>query len=519
VATGALDLDREYPGILPGSWVVLTDPYHVEAYKVERAGTRAREDFTLAAKVTRLKLSGEYLTSFDRRATVVWCEPEGLTRVGEPDLSPVSRASLTLAGEHENLTVGCTLAVYGPDTAGRACGEIVRVAHIAREKASTTLLIDPPLKQQYVRDAVVVNANVARATHGQTAPDEVLGGGNAALPFQRFVLKGKPLTHVPSAQDPSGAQAALTLRVGGVAWTRVPYLHGQAPDALVYALRYAADGTTVVELGDGVMGARLPAGIDNVVASYRTGVGISGEAAAGRASLLTRRPLGIDSAVNPTAFSGGADPESAEEIRKNAASTVLTLGRLVSIQDYEDFANGFAGVGKALAIGIWVGQRRLVHLTVGSASGKPLERSGPVLVELSQALANYQDPVHRVVVDSFIERRFGLSASLLVDAAYRWDDIKLAARAALLATFDFAHRRFGQGVTPAEVLTVLQSVPGVRAVDLDHLTRTDAPYVSAPPELLLEARGPQTSGGARQKAELLLVSDNEPDIQLSRMAE
>jgi hypothetical protein len=523
LTTSSVDLDREYTGILKNSWVVLTDSYNVEAYKVQQTSTRSRQDFTLTGKVTRLKLTGENLSAFDRRATTVWCEPDSFQHVGEPDLSPITGATLTLDGAFPELT-GRMLAVYGPDaTTGAPAGEVVRVvlATPSQDGKTTQLLVDPPLSAQYVRADAVLNANVARATHGQTAPDEVLGSGNAAQAFQRFVLKGKPLTHVPSAEEPNG-QAALTLRVGGAAWTRVASLHGQPKDALVYALRYASDGSTVVELGDGEMGARLPPGAENVVASYRTGLGLTGEVDRGRATLLTRRPAGIDGAFNPTAFSGAADPESADEIRANAPSSVLTLGRLVSIQDYEDFARAFAGIGKALAIGIWAGQRRLVSLTVASASGKPLSPSDPVLVQLADSLAKYQDPVHRAVVDSYVERSFGLVASLLIDPAYRWEDIDAAARVALLTSFDFAHRRFGQGVTPAEVVTVLQSVEGVRAVDLDKLYRTDLAAqasLAAPPQLLIQASGPVTSGGVRTKAELLLVSKNPSDIALSRRSE
>jgi predicted phage baseplate assembly protein len=514
-ADGLLDLDREYPGILPGSWVVLVDTYHVEAYEVAQVSPAARVDFTLTARVSRLKLRGEHLAWFDRRGTTVWCEPDVLTRVGEPDSSPVQGASVVVDGAFGALQ-GRMLAVYGDaDDDGTPRGEVVRVASAAEAADGTTALgLDPPLASAYARDTVVLNANVAPATHGQTAPAEVLGSGNAAQPSQSFVLKGKPLTHVPS---PAGRESTLTVRVGGVEWTEVPFLHGQPPDARVYRLRHAADGTTLVEFGDGVAGARLPTGQENVVAAYRTGLGLAGEVAARRASLLTRRPTGVDGAINPTAFTGAADPDDPEQIRTSAPRTVLTLDRLVSLQDYEDFARAFDGIGKALAAALWDGQRRLVHLTVASASGMPPAPADPILVNLAAALRTYQDPVHQVAVDSYQARAFGLRAWLLADPAHAWETVLADARAALAAAFDFAHRQFGQSVAPAEVVSVLQAVEGVVAVDLDRIFRTDDPAVAAPPNVLLQARGPQSSGGARQTAELLLVSSDPADVGLERM--
>jgi predicted phage baseplate assembly protein len=518
-STGHLDLDREYPGILPGSWVVLADSYNVEAYRVARTSQRSRVDFGLTAKVTRLELVGEHLARFDRRATTVWCEPDAFQMAGAPNLTALTGASIVVTGDYTGL-LDRPVAVYGPapdDDVPR--GEVVRVTSATFSDGETTLVIDPPLANSYVRDLTIVNANLAPATHGQKAPPEVLGSGNAAQPFQRFVLKGRPLTHVSSPDDPRGTASALTVRVNGVAWTQVPYLLGQAPDARVYALKRGMDASTVVEFGDGATGARLPTGSENVVAEYRTGLGTVGEVAAGKASLLTRRPTGIDGAMNPAAFSGAADPEDATAIRTNAPRTVLTLDRLVSLQDYEDFARLFAGIGKVLAVGLWAGQRRLVHLTVGSATGQPLLATDPIVQALLLALRRYQDPVHHVSVDSFTDRWFGLSAALLVDSAYTWEGVDGAARTALSAAFAFATRQFGQSVTPAEVVGVLQAVPGVLAVDLDRIWRTDNPGIASPPRVLLEANGPQSSGGARQVAELLLVSSDPDAVQLRPMPE
>ena len=48
--------------------------------------------------------------------------------------------------------------------------------------------------------------------------------------------------------------------------------------------------------------------------------------------------------------SGGAGKETRDQARKNAPLAVMALDRLVSVQDYEDFARVFAGIGKARAV-------------------------------------------------------------------------------------------------------------------------------------------------------------------------
>ena len=92
------------------------------------------------------------------------------------------------------------------------------------------------------------------------------------------------------------------------------------------------------------------------------------------------------------------------------------------------------------------------------------------------------------------------------------------ARSALAEAFSFTARRFGQGVTPAEVVTVLQGIDGVMAVDLDRIWRIDSPRLAAPPQVILEATPPMHVDGKRQTAELLLISEDEADIILEPMA-
>src|SRR5262249_48193543 len=56
----AIDLDRTYPAIVPGSWVLLKSPTSDHLiYQVEDSLELSRADFGVSAKVTRLLLSSD----------------------------------------------------------------------------------------------------------------------------------------------------------------------------------------------------------------------------------------------------------------------------------------------------------------------------------------------------------------------------------------------------------------------------------------------------------------------------
>jgi uncharacterized phage protein gp47/JayE len=363
----------------------------------------------------------------------------------------------------------------------------------------TTLELNTALSGWYDRHTVTIHANVARATHGETVADEPLGSGDATIANQRFRLARPPLTHVAAA-TPSGAASTLEVWVDGVRWSEAPALHGLGPAEERYMLRLDDDGTPRVLFGDGGSGARLPTGLENVRARYRTGIGLAGEVAAGSLTLLQKRPLGIRAVTNPLPASGAADPETSEQARSNAPVTVLSLDRIVSLSDYEDFSRAFAGIGKAQAVSLWNGETPVVHLTVGTAAGEPVPEASDLMNKLRAAIQTTRDPSVPVIVQGYREQRFSIAAKVLVEERRDRSTVHAAIIAALETEFAFPRRGFGQAVTQAEVIARIQAVEGVVAVDLDGLYREGSPPGAAP---LLLASAAQRLGGAYQAAELL----------------
>jgi predicted phage baseplate assembly protein len=345
--------------------------------------------------------------------------------------------------------------------------EMAKIQLPPTDQQLPVLTLQQPLKYSYDPATVQVYANVVQATHGQTV-EEVLGSGDGHETNERFALKKPPLTYVPTATA-SGAKSTLEVRVNGVLWQEVPSLYPLTPQDQNYIIRIEDDGKTTVTFGDGIKGARLPSGNENVTATYRSGIGLDGNIAATRLSLLKTRPQGIVEVNNPIPATGAAPPESLEEAREKAPPTVRTLDRIVSLRDFEDFARGFAGIGKAQAVALWHEESHLVHITIAAVGGESVLPESSLYTNLIAAIDQARDPLQQVQVDSYDRILFNLEARLLINPRYQPEEVENKVFAALKTTFAFPQRQFGQNVTAAEAIATMQNVEGVIAVDLDAL--------------------------------------------------
>jgi hypothetical protein len=475
-------LDNVYPSIVPKSYVVLKDGGATQLFQVQDAIEISKSDFTLSLKVTRLTLSvssPDDLARFSIRGTTVFAQSEQLTLASDPIPDPVTGATIELAGHVDGLFAGQRIIVSGEssDNRGVQVSEtaiISDVVHNLDLDGSTTIMLSGQLSNNYVRAGLRITGNVAQANHGEST-SEVLGSGDASRPYQSFTLKQPPLTFVSSPAAPGGAISTLKVLVNGVQWNEVPTLYGQGPADHVFITRTGDDGSTMVEFGDGLTGARLPTGQENVRALYRKGIGLSGMVRAGQLSVLMNRPLGVREVTNPQNAQGGENHESLDDARTNAALTIMTLDRIVSLEDYANFARAFAGIAKALATWTWSGQVSGVLVTVAGPDGATVDPNGPTYSNLLAAMRRFGDPHVPVSLASYRKALFQVSARLALapDRLAEPQPVLDAAEAALRQNFSFAARSFGQPVALSEVMAVLQDVAGVQAVEVGALYRFD----------------------------------------------
>ncbi|MBS0181077.1 MAG: putative baseplate assembly protein [Nitrospira sp.] len=510
-------LDRTYPAIVEGSWIVLASPtsgLEPQVYRVHETAELTRADFTLTAKVTRIRVgSSEHFEKFTLRGTTVFVVSERLDLAPVPISDAVERNEVTLNGAYLGLEAGRWVAVTGErdDLSGVQASEVRRLADVTLEEGFTTLTFQTALAHPYVRATVRISGNVAAATHGESR-SELLGSGDGRVLFQQFVLRQPPLTYV-SAPTPSGGQSTLEVRVNDQLWEEVATLYGHGPTEHIYVTRRDDNGKTTIQFGDGVTGARLPTGRQNVRATYRQGIGASGLVKAVQLNLLMTKPAGVREVTNPVDAAGAADPETLEDIRRNAALTLRTLDRIVSLQDYQDFAAAFSGVSKALATSTWTGHRRGVLLTVAGTGGAVVKETGSVYSNLVRAIQDVGDPLVPVQVASYRPAFFKAGAKIIPASGYSAELVLSAVQERLRESFSFQSRDFGQPVALSEVLTVIHRVPGVQAAQLTQLYRVDDP--TAPSlQTELPAMAPQSGSGAGSLGAELLTLDASPLVEI-----
>ncbi|WP_432194975.1 putative baseplate assembly protein [Streptomyces sp. bgisy027] len=505
-----LQLDTVHTGITVGSWVAVQRPAKgaqdgipgdaglaFVTTQVVSARTAAYSNYGITGRGTELTLADPWLDEFDVllshiRDTTVHAAGEALRLADEPLGEDVHGSEIELAELYDGLRPGRTLMVSGersdiPGTAGVRATEVVVIAaadpavdpHLPGDHVHTRLTLTADLAHRYRRETVKVLGNVVEATHGESR-EEAIGSGDSDRVNQTFALWQSPLTWLAD-DNPLGATPVLEIRVDGVRWHEVDSLAGRGPGERVHITGSTADGRTTVTFGDGINGARLPSGHENIRARYRFGTGRAANVSADRVTQPLTRPLGVSQVTNPRPAKGGADADGPGLTRRTVPLAVSALDRLVSESDYEDFARSRAGIGRAAARELFDGRRRVLHVTVAGTDDVPIDGDSDTLRALRGALTEYGDMNLPVRVDVRELVLLLVAAKVKVAPDHAWESVEPRLRRALLARLGYEGRELGRPARLSDVLAAAHSVPGVDHVDVDVLTGVPA---SATPEEL-----------------------------------
>lgn len=394
-----------------------------------------------------------------------------LTRLGVDDLLP--SVAFESPVEPPTLQPSGSVLLAGADGSGANLTASVSISPDAGTGSLAPQLSAEPFATD-LRTPVTAFGNLIHATRGETVPNEVLGSGDASVPFQAFKLKKNPLTYLNDESAPNGRRSTLAVRVNGILWTEVGSFFGAGPQDEVYIVRQNEAGESVITFGDGQTGARLPSGVKNVTATYRFGAG----AAKPPANLITQmaRPVpGIRRVVNPVGAGGGADADAPKDLRRNAPESALLLGRAVSLSDFEALAREFGGVVNASATWAWDGtiQRAVVKIRF-------ISDGGSIAVELRRFLLGQSDPNTPLSVTEAVALDSSLTIDLIVDPRFPSDDVELAVATALTESekglLALENIPIGLPLFRSAILEQIHAVAGVVSARALRFNGTEAPF-------------------------------------------
>lgn len=346
------------------------------------------------------------------------------------------------------------------------------------------------------KPAVAVYGNLVDATQGKTETSAPIGNGDNRLVFQTFKLSKTPLTYLISKSDTPPEVPELEIYVNDRLWKRVASFFGRGPDEEIYIVREDAENNSWVQFGDGITGARLPSGIKNVVAKYRTGTGAFGELKPQTKVQAGKKLDNLDKIQMPDTAAGGSEPEDGENARDTAPGKIQSLDRLVSLQDFESEALAISGVTKAAASWELVNNNPEVVITVLMDTGRDDE-----IDEVRQTIAGYnkgRGPNRfPISVLKGLRRYVVVHATFGYDSTYLEEDLKTEIQKALgvnsgvpnakddqSGLFSLRQRRFGQREYATSIAGRIQQVQGVTWAEVTRFSSLGAledPTTFVPP--------------------------------------
>lgn len=405
-----------------------------------------------------------------------------------------NEAYLPTATQRSSVLNIAKLLGYKPGTGAPATGHVILQA--AKGSPAITVPAGTQLATAYVDSldgpiifetdtTVVVPAPAAdgtggtwtvAVTEGRTVTDSTTGG-----PIHIATATGYP-AQAYRLPNPNVYQETVEVFVNGVQWNQIDHLLEALSTEQVFEVTLDADGYTWISFGDGNNGVVPALGLD-ITATYRVGFGSGGNLAAGAiisvySSIpgLSVQMLDASTASYPNPTTGGADPESTDQIRANAPVAFNTQQRAVNADDFASLALAVPGVAKASAVTQFF--TNVTLYIIGPDGGAPstalLDRVSKLVQgkSLAGVTVNVEAP-------TFVKINIGASGTGLAVSAEIWPQFSRVTaqhniEQAIKDYLSFTNQDLGAKITVAELYSVIMGVEGVRYVSIPLLARDDS---------------------------------------------
>ena len=249
-----------------------------------------------------------------------------------------------------------------------------------------------------------------------TRAEYAAGASDGITAWQEFDLKDKDVL-----------RDTLSVKVNGIAWTRVDTLALSQPYDKHYQHVFKSDGSSYLRFGDGTYGA-IPANFD-VRTSYAYGGGdASNVSSLNSVAFYAGSSPYVVGCANATAMIGGSDAQSSEVAKRVAPGTLSSRDRFITSADGEALAVGYGGLSQARVIANAYGVLSCQVVGVAVGGGNP---TGTYLSALQAYL------ISKTIMESIDVRAVaatitahGVTASIRVLSGYLWTDVEPYARLA-----------------------------------------------------------------------------------------
>jgi predicted phage baseplate assembly protein len=252
------------------------------------------------------------------------------------------------------------------------------------------------------------------------------------------------------------------------------------PSDRVFSTYLDEAGATWIRFGDNINGATPTTNL-TIYATYRVGGGTVGNVNAGVVNAIADSTLpGVtfsqDSSGNAisSVMTGGADPETNDQIRANAPRIFRTQDRCVTLADFSDLALTIPGIVRANAIASTY--TSISVFVIGSAGGAPSTTTLQNVQTSLQAKALAGTTV-TVSGPTTVKVNVGNSSNpITVECWPRYSraSVLYDVQQALKTMLSFANVDFGMRLTLSDFYKTILDVEGVRYVDIPLIARADA---------------------------------------------
>lgn len=302
------------------------------------------------------------------------------------------------------------------------------------------------------------------------------------------VLVESPGAVLALAPAPRDAMPALTLegKLNGATdgWSPQADLLGSSRITREFTVEIEHNGTVFLRFGDDEHGLRPPATTE-FRAAYRVGNGVAGNVGRDGLAHAVTTVSAVTGVRNPLPAAGGVEPETREEVRRDAPYAFQVQERAVTAADYAEVSARNHEVQRAAATFRWTGSWHTVFVTADRFGGGAVDVGFEA--RLRTWLEKYRMAGYDLEVDSpvFVPLEIGLHVCVLPGQLR--SDVATEVRARLSdsvlpdGSFGLFHPdnlTFGRAVYLSSILAAVHSVAGVQSVDVTTFQRQREPQSS-----------------------------------------